>query len=445
MPEEDLKKQKSVQEQVNEIVAQQQANLAAATESYQQGAQAALGTYKQGQQDVIDETAAGYDAQRQSINDAYESIYGENGILGQAYKEREQRLRDAEAQAAAEHKANYNSARWTGITEVAASIANLVGVGAMGASNQQYHSYSQDWMRKADADAKANRDRIDRIRENLYAQKERLGQGRLQGAMAAVQLDREKLNQIAGMKGSLVNAEYKAILDTLGIGYQGRVSQANAAAQGGMKAISMGMQEENMRLQEEDRKAMRQIQRDQLNSQNARFAAEMLAKGYNSDGTVNDEAMARVIAASNASKSGGGSSSGGDQYDVTIGGRNVVLTMNKETRKQAVLDGKAELKKDLVALSGAGSWEALDQGSGKKGKYRRYAALIDALNGTGDNEADDAVIERFVQDHRGEVDNFNRHLLRVASGAADYGPSGNSPAQTPAGSGSIASELRGGR
>lgn len=424
MAAEERKKRKSVQEQVSDAVAQQQADLSAANATYEQGAKSALDTFRQGQQTVIDETAQGYDAQRQSINEAYESIYGDNGILGQAYKEREQRLRDEEARAAQENKTNYDSAKWTGLTEVAASIANLIGVGAMGSTHQQYHSYSQDWMRKADADAQANRARIDRIRENLAAQKERLGQGRLQGALAAAQLDREKLNQIAGMKGNLNSAEYKAILDTLGMGYQNRVAQANAGAQGAMQGISMGMQEENMR-------EGRAIQRAQLAQSREQFAAQMLAKGYNPDGSVNDEAMAKVIAATNATKSGSGSgsSSGGDNYDVVIGGNNVTLTMSKETRKQAVLDGKKELKDDLVRIVGAGSWEDLDKGTGKKGKYREYAAIVDALNGTGDNDADDAVIDRFVQDHRGEVEQFNRHLLRVANRAANYGASGQAAPQ----------------
>ena len=423
----DKKKRKSVQEQVTDVVAQQQSALGAAGTAYEQGAQAALDAYKQGQQQVIDETAQGYEAQRQSVNEAYESIYGENGILGQAYKEREQRLKDEEARAAQENKTNYDSAKWTGLTEVAASIANLIGVGAMGASNQQYHQYSQDWMRKADADAKANRNRIDRIRENLYAQKERLGQGRLQGALALSQLDRERLNQLAGMKGNLNSAEYKAILDTLGMGYQNRVAQANAGAQGGIQAASMGMQEENMR-------EGREIQRASLAQSRNQFAAQMLAKGYNPDGSVNDAAMAKVIAANNAAKSGSGSgsSSGGDNYDVTIGGRNFTLTMSKETRKQAVLDGKPELKDDLVRMLGASSWDEVDKGTGKKGKYREYAALVDALNGTGDNDADDAVIERFVQDHRGEVEKFNTHLARVASRAADYGASGSAARQSAA-------------
>lgn len=70
-----------------------------------------------------------------------------------------QRIKTEEAQMQAEEEANRNAAIWTGSTELAASIVNMLGVGTLGARNQQYKNYSQDWMKKADADIKEHRNR----------------------------------------------------------------------------------------------------------------------------------------------------------------------------------------------------------------------------------------------------------------------------------------------
>ena len=300
----DEKKKKSVQLQVGDVVSQQQSDLAAANAAYQQGAQGATGQYVQSQENLINEASQGFDAHRQTISEAYDSIYGENGLFGQAYKERQQELLEAQAEDARRKKTDYNTARWTGLTEVAASILNAIGVGN-GASNQVIHPYSQDWMKKADADAKERRSRIDRIRENLAAQKERLAQGRLQGTLALAGADRDKLNQILQMRGNLSSAQYKAAMDILGMGYQNDMARANAGAQGALQGISLGMQEENRRTAQAHQAAA-------LAQRDRQFNAQMAAKGFNPDGSVNPEYMSRIATAggsSSSSSSGSGSSS----------------------------------------------------------------------------------------------------------------------------------------
>lgn len=80
--------------------------------------------------------------------------------------QRYERMKQDEEEMRRQEKANTWSSMATGATEAVASIANLIAV-AHGASNQQYHSYSQDWMRKADADMKENRRRRDSMRDTL--------------------------------------------------------------------------------------------------------------------------------------------------------------------------------------------------------------------------------------------------------------------------------------
>lgn len=299
-------KKKSAQSQVSDVVARQQADLAAANASYRQDAKEAADQYAQSQESLINEFSQGADAQRQTISEAYDSLYGENGLLGQAYKERQQELAEAQTEDARQKRIDYNTARWTGLTEVAASILNAIGVGN-GASNQVIHPYSQDWMKKADADAKERRSRIDRIRENLATQKERLAQGRLQGVLALAGADRDRLNHILQMRGNLSSAQHKAAMDILGMGYQNDMARANAGAQGALQGISLGMQEDNMREGRAIQRAAQAQQAADLAQRDRQFNAKMAAKGFNPDGSVNPEYMSRIVTAGGSLGSGSGS------------------------------------------------------------------------------------------------------------------------------------------
>ena len=90
-----------------------------------------------------------------------------------------QQRKDFEAQNAQDEeqiKNDVKAARWTGATELAASLANLIGVGSFNAANQQYKQYSQDWMRKADADMRMQRARLDNFRERQRAMQMHINQ-----------------------------------------------------------------------------------------------------------------------------------------------------------------------------------------------------------------------------------------------------------------------------
>ena len=87
------------------------------------------------------------------------------------------------------------AARWTGATELASTIANLIGVGAGNAVSQQYKSVSQDWMRKADADAKEHRNRLSDLRQRQRETEMKIRQLKSQGGLALAQYDQAKRQQ----------------------------------------------------------------------------------------------------------------------------------------------------------------------------------------------------------------------------------------------------------
>jgi hypothetical protein len=110
--------------------------------------------------------------------------------------------------------AERNAAKWTGLTEMAASIANLVGVGQGNAISQQYKSYSQDWMQKADADARDRRNRIQDVRKRQDEIRLKMQQLKSEEnlALARYELERQQKaieNEMARQKAAL-DAQFKA-------------------------------------------------------------------------------------------------------------------------------------------------------------------------------------------------------------------------------------------
>lgn len=102
---------------------------------------------------------------------------------------------DRERQAALiQAEANEKGAKYTGYTELGAAIANLIGVGAGNAVSQQYKSFSQDWMKKADQDMREHRSRIDNLRDRQRATEMKMAEMKSQQslALAKFQLQREQ-------------------------------------------------------------------------------------------------------------------------------------------------------------------------------------------------------------------------------------------------------------
>lgn len=84
------------------------------------------------------------------------------------------------------------NAAWAGATEMASAIANLVAVGKHNAVSQKYKNYSQDWMQKADSDAREHRNRIDDLRKLQRETELKMNQITQQGIQAAIENDRRR-------------------------------------------------------------------------------------------------------------------------------------------------------------------------------------------------------------------------------------------------------------
>lgn len=332
-----------------------------------------------------------------------------------------ERIRRAEQEARQQVQGDRKAAQLTGVTEALASIVNLIGVGGHGASNQVYHSYSQDWMRKADDNLREHRNRIDNMRDRQQALQERLIQLRsgdaeqaLQYAMREAEAARGHATNIAGLRANTALDAAKVQKESIDRAEALRLQGTMQGLQFDQREREIARQDALQRKQMDNQMLMRGFVPDATAPGGYRYDAEAAAKMYETGGST------RTRTSGSGSS---GSSGGGLTYDTVVGGRRMTLNMNDSTFKQAILDGKADIRNDLVRLAGASSWKELDDNaSGRKAKYGEYRDIIDALNGTGDNKADEEVINRFLQDHRDEMDKFNEHLYRVSGRHTDWGP-----------------------
>lgn len=136
---------------------------------------------------------------RQSARDILQGMYD-------LIKDREKEYGDIE-------KANDRAATWTGLTELAASVANLVGVGQGNAVSQQYHSFSQDWMRKADADIKEHRSKMDDLRNRQRAIRQQYDTLELQMAKERAAATARRLNNAMTIEKLNYQRAYTQLLE----------------------------------------------------------------------------------------------------------------------------------------------------------------------------------------------------------------------------------------
>lgn len=108
-----------------------------------------------------------------------------------------QDLNNAQAEGDQEVKNDLAAARWTGLTELASSIANMVGVGQGNAVSQQYAPQSMNWMQKADRDMKAQRSRIDNLRQRQRETEVKMQQLRSQSALNMAKVQKDVMAQSA--------------------------------------------------------------------------------------------------------------------------------------------------------------------------------------------------------------------------------------------------------
>lgn len=327
-------------------------------------------------------------------------------------------IRNAEAEGAAQVAADQRAARWAGATELASSIANLVAVGGHNAVSQQYRPFSQDWMRKADQDARINRMRIDNLRERQRAMQGQLANLRLNDAARALELAREqaKTNYQQGL--TMAETRYNTAINPL----NQAAKNAEAVGKIGVQAAS-DVASTNQRDRQLDLSAASLAQRQREHD------AEMMAKGYNPDGTINEEAMSKIVKASQAAKGSGSGKNSGNSYDVTVDGNRYTIDMADKTFNAAIEFGNADLKKDIVKMSGANDWSDLKNRIEKKGDLQDYAQIVKAIEAGGEDNLN--TIRTFISNNRDDLNEFNSHLIRVANSGRLTGTTTPSANNTP--------------
>lgn len=360
------------------------------------------------------------------------SVGGVEAII----KEGEARLQREREIAQAEYLASQRAAQGTGLAHLASSIANLIGVGGFNASSQVYENPSVDWMRKADQDKQIARQRLDNLRDR---------QRQIQ--MHQLELQMNIANQAYGMDSALAGQDLEHRRGVANAQYQGARDVSNVRMQTGQQATQYGLagttaqvnaeyQDAQLAEQRRYREEQAQIQREQYAAQNAinmaRYGLQQDPETGAITPIINPATGLPVGNVSGRSSSGSGSSTSGNNYKVTVDGKEIVLGMNKETYTTAIQSGKKAIQQDVMDEAGfKGTWdEFVDAASSKKIKQNgkrvanplfKYADLIEALENNGNTLDSDeakritAIIEDYVTKNSDTTNNFNKHLMDVSN------------------------------
>ena len=394
-------------------------NVQNAYDAYQSEVQQAGQNVVEGMQTAGAQQLADLEAANKAYNEANNAAIEANrqqsnaaiGSFADMVNQYAENIRRAEDEGAAQVAASQRAARWAGATELASSIANLVAVGGHNAVSQQYRPFSQDWMRKADQDARINRMRIDNLRERQRAMQGQLANLRLNDAARALELAREqaKTNYQQGL--TMAETRYNTTINPLNQAAKNAEAVGKIGVQAASDVASTAQRDRQL-----DQSAASLAQRQREHN------AEMMAKGYNPDGTINEEAMSKIVKASQAAKGSGSGKNSGNSYDVTVDGNRYTIDMADKTFNAAIEFGNADLKKDIVKMSGANDWNDLKNRIEKKGDLQDYAQIVKAIEAGGEDNLN--TIRTFISNNRDDLNEFNSHLIRVANSGRLTGTTG---------------------
>lgn len=415
-------------------------NVQNAYDAYQSEVQQAGQNVVEGMQTAGAQQLADLEAANNAYNEANNAAIEANrqqsnaaiGSFADMVNQYAENIRRAEDEGAAQVAASQRAARWAGATELASSIANLVAVGGHNAVSQQYRPFSQDWMRKADQDARMNRMRIDNLRERQRAMQGQLANLRLNDAARALELAREqaKTNYQQGL--TMAETRYNTTINPLNQAARNAEAVGKIGVQAASDVASTAQRDRQL-----DQSAASLAQRQRVHN------AEMMAKGYNPDGTINEEAMSKIVKASQAAKgtkNGTGSTTKGLSLKVRLNDRDVTLNMDEKTYQEALKRGRPDLKKDVLAMAQKqnpeiGDWEdlmhfidekKLKGADGKKVANPLFESelgdIARILNKKSEDYTEDdwAAIAGFAEGNYDQTANFNDHLSKISSGQTTW-------------------------
>lgn len=130
-------------------------------------------------------------------------------------------------------KAERSATLWTGATELAAALANLVGV-STGAENQQIKPYSESWMHRAEQNRKDRIGRIDSLRDRRAALEQQIAALKASGAKELAGVDRQNTAYGIGRGEEASKRKYD-----LGVSLSGLDREAATARAGGKAAADV--------------------------------------------------------------------------------------------------------------------------------------------------------------------------------------------------------------
>lgn len=215
----------------------------------QTGREVSQGLQQAGQQQVDNLNAA--DAARTGAMNEAQRLYQQR--MEQGYNNfadiiagEKARADQAEKEAIAQREAEQKAARWTGAGELVASIANMLAVGKGNAVNQQYHQYSQDWMRKAEENWRQNRARFDNIRDRQKALEQQLAHMKMNDAGQALNFSTRMADNAYQHGSNVANVRYNTSVAPLNVKQQATKDAAAARTQGVVAAENAGLHERQL-------------------------------------------------------------------------------------------------------------------------------------------------------------------------------------------------------
>lgn len=272
------------------------------------------------------------DEHSKAMNDQITSLYDYATAIDERNRRAEEEMRQQE-------RADRMAGTATGLTEMAANIANLLSVGQGHATPQQYRTFSQDWMNKADQTMRERRHRAD----NWNAQRDRLN----------FQLQQVKgANRLADIKMRMDLAQQK--------------EAARVAAE--KEEYNRGLQERKMeqadrKLDQEDKAlAARERQIDagieaqkaqtaqgwaRLNETKRQFNAELASKGLNAKGEPDEALMKKISDIRSRVSSGSGKDNNADYFFVDKNGDVNVARMEKTEYEDILTLARGSIAGDL--------------------------------------------------------------------------------------------------
>lgn len=131
-----------------------------------------------------------------------------NNAFGDYVKKKLEDLEKSQKESDILDKEELKPAIWTNVAELANNIINLAGV-SRGASNMQFQTFSQDWMKKADANRKERRRRIDTLKEKLDAAQLKLQDIKSSGAKSVAELQYKTEAAAAARAKEKAGVQYK--------------------------------------------------------------------------------------------------------------------------------------------------------------------------------------------------------------------------------------------